>query len=374
MFKHKEKGQSVIELTFFLIILLILIAGIVEVGAILQTKLTVVNSAREGARFGTLSASDDDVTLVTQAAAANIINYDNDSSDIWVIRAKTHEDTGAIGTGCPNAAERATAETYWCVEHTVGTGPETPEFVTKDDIEDTLEGVNGTEVVGVAVSYDHQSIIGLPYAVGGGGMPVTSFTVMRVESTGDAALGCQVWPIGIDWDSVKDLNKGDELVDALEGGDSGNFGWLSWNGDVNATTLGDSMANPMQGSCVAVEGGDPICYTNGEDAEDHDLSVGDWVQNAVGWKTSNAINDAIDAHRERYIRIVVWEQAQARGGSGTEEDPYTFTGSCTGNNCYYRVKGYAIIQITDVVGNSNVLNSSDKTLEARFIRFDTSCN
>ncbi|MBN1815014.1 MAG: pilus assembly protein [Anaerolineae bacterium] len=376
MFRKREKGQSLIEVTFFLIILLILVAGIVEVGAILQTKLAVVNSAREGARFGTQSPSDEDITLVTQSAAANIINYQDDNAEIWVIHAKTGND-GTIGEGCPSVVERSSAETYWCVEHTLGDGDTTPPFVTKQDLQNTLQSIAGTEVVGVAVSYDHQSVIGLPYAVGGGGMPVTSFTVMRMETTG-STTGCQVWPIGVNYDTIKDLEKDDPLEDSIMGGDQGNFGWLSWNGVVNEGTVEKSMENPMVGSCVAVPEGEDICYTNGADSDDHDLSEGDWVQNATGWM--GALQKIVDGQPHqpnmhgRYIRIVVWEAAQERSGSGTEEDPYVFSGDGSGQNCFYKVKGFAIIQITDLDGDGSALNTNDKTLESRFIKFDTTCD
>ncbi|MBN1814675.1 MAG: hypothetical protein JXA14_22740, partial [Anaerolineae bacterium] len=60
--------------------------------------------------------------------------------------------------------------------------------------------------------------------------------------------------------------------------------------------------------------------------------------------------------------------------SGTEEDPYVFSGDCSGQNCFYKVKGFAMIQIADLDGDGSALNSSGHTLECRFIKFDTTCN
>jgi hypothetical protein len=189
LFSHKEGGQSIIEVIFFLIILLILIAGIVELGAILQTKLTVTNAARQGARIGAQGSSDEDITLMTQATIAQVIDCQKSNTEIWVIHAKT-DGSGDIGDGCPVTAEHANVETYWCVEHTLGDDPlapddDKPPFVTRQDIQDTQRGASNTEVVAVAVSYDHRSIIGLPYSVGGGGLPITTYNVARVESTVD---------------------------------------------------------------------------------------------------------------------------------------------------------------------------------------------
>lgn len=54
--KSWKKGQSLIELTLVLTILLTLLTGMVEFGNLLNQYITVVDAAREGARF----ASNDD--------------------------------------------------------------------------------------------------------------------------------------------------------------------------------------------------------------------------------------------------------------------------------------------------------------------------
>jgi hypothetical protein len=54
--KNWKKGQSLIELTLVLTILLTLLTGMVEFGNLLNQYITVVDAAREGARF----ASNDD--------------------------------------------------------------------------------------------------------------------------------------------------------------------------------------------------------------------------------------------------------------------------------------------------------------------------
>ncbi|MCX6082869.1 MAG: pilus assembly protein [Chloroflexi bacterium] len=54
--KQISKGQSLVELTLVLVILLSLLTGMVEFGNLLNQYITVVDAAREGARF----ASNDD--------------------------------------------------------------------------------------------------------------------------------------------------------------------------------------------------------------------------------------------------------------------------------------------------------------------------
>jgi hypothetical protein len=355
MFRKRERGQSLIEVTFFLIILLILVAGIVEVGAILQTKLTVVNSAREGARFGTVGASDEDITLVTQTSASNVINFSPDDADIWVIRAKT-DDSGEIDDACPaNIADAKPSDSYWCVSHEVGGGPEEPTFFTYDMVANAtdglLYGIDDTEYIAVAVSYDHQSVIGLPYAVGGGGMPVNSYTLMRVESNEDYA-GCMVWPIAIHKDRVNwdahDLQKGTLLDDIIIGGGSGNFGWLSWNGDVDANTLRDNLTTPANSLSQ---------YTNAANSDDHRLSAGDWVYGSTGWVQT--VDDEVEDLAGQYIRILVYDDT-----AGDDDPP---NGTCLGQNCSYHVIGFAIVALT------GDMDASSKSISAHFIGFDESC-
>jgi hypothetical protein len=353
--------------TFFLVILLTLVAGIVEVGAVMNAKLTVVNSAREGTRFATVGASDDDVTLVTQAATSSLIAYEAEQSDIWVIHAKT-DDNGNIGDQCLSALQRQEAgptDSYWCVEHTVGEGEEAPPFVTKADVKAELTGVGDTEVVGVAVAYDHQSLVGLPfidYLVGA--IPINSFTLMRVDKTGEGSISCPVWPIGISQAKVDTLSPGDLVKDNIEGGGAGSFGWLSWNGTTNSETLEDSLKSPLGGSCIPGQHGD-ICYTNAADADDHSLSIDDWTHNATGWMQS--ATDEIDDLDGRFIRIIIWDTVQQTPTDGS---------ACTGNACVYHVSGYAIIQLRDIDGDGKILTAGGtpgKTLEGEFIRVDTAC-
>lgn len=49
--KNKNKGQSFVELTFIFGILMVLLAGMVEFGTMLNEYINVVDGAREGARF-----------------------------------------------------------------------------------------------------------------------------------------------------------------------------------------------------------------------------------------------------------------------------------------------------------------------------------
>lgn len=53
------RGQSFIEFAAVLPIMILLLVGIVDFGRALDARMTVINAAREGARFGVTHAGDD---------------------------------------------------------------------------------------------------------------------------------------------------------------------------------------------------------------------------------------------------------------------------------------------------------------------------
>ncbi|MCB2294204.1 pilus assembly protein [Clostridium algoriphilum] len=55
---RNEKGQSLVEFAILLPLLILLLMGILEFGIMLNSYLTIHNSAREGARLGIVAGSD----------------------------------------------------------------------------------------------------------------------------------------------------------------------------------------------------------------------------------------------------------------------------------------------------------------------------
>ena len=64
-----ERGQSAVELGILLPIFLILIIGVVEVNAALNSYITVINASRDGARLGSKGAA-------TNAAIQTLVQKD----------------------------------------------------------------------------------------------------------------------------------------------------------------------------------------------------------------------------------------------------------------------------------------------------------
>jgi Flp pilus assembly protein TadG len=55
---YNQYGQSMIEFGLILPLLVLVVAGIVDLGRAFYASITITNAAREGARFGTLNPSD----------------------------------------------------------------------------------------------------------------------------------------------------------------------------------------------------------------------------------------------------------------------------------------------------------------------------
>jgi Flp pilus assembly protein TadG len=60
-FFKNERGQALVEMAFVLPILLMLVFGITEFGRIFGAELILSNSAREGARYAAVGASDSEI-------------------------------------------------------------------------------------------------------------------------------------------------------------------------------------------------------------------------------------------------------------------------------------------------------------------------
>jgi hypothetical protein len=67
-----EKGQSLVEFAILLPLLLLLLMGILEFGIMLNSYLTINNSAREGARLGIVSGSNIEIEELIVSISPNL--------------------------------------------------------------------------------------------------------------------------------------------------------------------------------------------------------------------------------------------------------------------------------------------------------------
>jgi hypothetical protein len=134
-----------------------------------------------------------------------------------------------------------------------------------------------------------------------------------------AAVACNLYPIAVRNTTLAGVTPGAAVADILNGGASGNQGWLTWAGSTSSGALATSLTQP----------GDSHTYINPDNPADHVLSIGDWVRGTPGVHNGSAVRRALDGLTGAPIVVPVWDQA---------------TGS--GSGARYRVAGYAAVSIT----------------------------
>ena len=67
--KHRRRGQALVEFALVLPIFLVILSGILDFGFLLFNRMTVINSAREGARAAAMVSDTTTVDSVAKAAA-----------------------------------------------------------------------------------------------------------------------------------------------------------------------------------------------------------------------------------------------------------------------------------------------------------------
>jgi hypothetical protein len=82
--RRGESGQSLVEISMLLPLFLVLIVGVVEVANGLNTYITVVNSARDGARLASKGNATDDAVKNLVVAETDRLQDDVDPNDVDV--------------------------------------------------------------------------------------------------------------------------------------------------------------------------------------------------------------------------------------------------------------------------------------------------
>lgn len=72
---YNEKGQSLVEFTIVLPIILLILMGILEFGIMLNCYLTLNNVSREGARLGIVGGSNAEIESLIKNTSPNL-NHD----------------------------------------------------------------------------------------------------------------------------------------------------------------------------------------------------------------------------------------------------------------------------------------------------------
>lgn len=70
--RHKEKGQSMVELALLMPILCLLLIGIIEFGRIFNAYLIITSASREGARIAAVGSSNTAVVQCVEEVGASL--------------------------------------------------------------------------------------------------------------------------------------------------------------------------------------------------------------------------------------------------------------------------------------------------------------
>ncbi len=381
----KQNGQSLVEVALFLPILVILLAGIVELSQLVITQNRVSNAARTATRFGANGGEDEGIVLVALNTITQTLDVSEDSWDIWTI----HGQVNATGDNIDPAD--------YTFDHVYGiSNTQLFSNVVPANIRDSIwEELQKNEVAGTAstdelkdlrfigtyILHDVPSIIGLDaFPALANFSSVQALTVMRVTGLNlEPTKGCNAFPIGVDEVNFRSVsapggtganvfpaatdftypnpapnynffvNHQDDspLRSAQEGYlfklDTSRMRWLVWN-TINvandSATLNHSLDWPGDSEDYPTYG-----YYEPGDPTDESLNIGDYV--AVSAASTGSVNDVLEEHvdRERTLRVVLYDL----------EDSNTV-----------RISGFAVFRI---VG----FNTSQGWLIAEFVRLDESC-
>lgn len=411
--KH-EFGQSLVELALILPILLIVLAGTVEVSNLLITKNRIETAARAAARHA--SNGGDDPQIVVLNSVTQTLDLSEGLWDIWTIEAHTN----ANGTGFANGD--------WIVDHVYGIG-NTENFTEVTSRLDTncLENCLSTRIIselqrdaqsnqnnglaadidfiGVLVVHDIESILGLNAMPAFQGFTsVEGLGVMRTAALSivDTTEGCTVlFPLGVSrgirsidqafYDNIKTAmtypttppsyysfsyhNPNMSLANATDGDifrysfDNLEIAWLRWNPYLaqNNTNLAKSLAWPgnsfkyenctsdgCSGAAVPPYPYPVWGFAEAGDVDDKALHIPDRVTANLGGSISG-VTTQLRSHidNNRALRIPIFD----------ESFPIKYLADGTP---YYDIRDFGVFRIRGY-------STSQNWLLLEFVRMDNSC-
>jgi len=334
--RGQQRAQGLLELTLALPVLILIFAGMVEVGAALHSYLIVTDATREGARFGSKGTFHDATIVATTLNAAmdlgNNIAITGPDGEITVNpEVATIIVTHLAPEQLPNGTYIYTIEKQY-----VAGGTDRPSQLSDEVLQDMSSFVtaygaeHGVSVVPaqaivVEMYYEHPQMLKV-FSVGRlipDPIRLYARTMMRIGSA-TRVEQCAAFPIAVHISSLEGKAPGETIGDIFNGASPGNFGWLRWPKEQSAGSE-PYLVEALQDPTLSLTD-----YDNAVDPNDHSLNVGDWVWGNTGLTNSANVREALDALVGREILVVVWDEATGQG-----------------INAKYRVAGFAKIRITD---------------------------
>lgn len=373
----KQTGQSLVEVALFLPILVILLAGIVELSQLVITQNRVSTAARTATRFGANGGEDEGIVLVALNTITQTLDANEEDWDIWTI----HGQVNANGDGIDD--EDYTFSHVYGISNT-----QLFSNVVAANVKDAIwtelqkneQGGAATagelqdlRFIGTYILHDVNSILGLDaFPALANFSSVRALTVMRITGLNlEPTKGCSAFPIGVDEINIRSVtapgtgsspyptaaeftypvnppqlsefvnhSESEPIRGSTEGYvfkfESSTFRWLAWtDSDTGASALQNSLDWP----------GDSHIYSEPGDPTDESLNIGDYVALSSG--TTGSVSGILEEHvdRERTLRVILYD-------------------SIAGNTVH--ISGFAVFRI---IG----FNDSQGWIVAEFIRLDESC-
>lgn len=380
--ERDERGQSLVEFVLVLPIILVLIAGVLEVTNILLKYNNVQQAAREGARYAAGGGVDNGVDEVVLDTISNNLNEDNVNS-IWIIRPQVAFSGGALtwhdlGGSSAWLVDEVCVYPKPCTDTSSGLS----ESLVRNNFNDAqgelpsgrqsiVEDLSGEVLAIVVVNYEAQTILNLSffnYFGPGGTLPLRAWTVMRQEIESETLekfnSGCNAYPIAINMShedngiQISGASEGDPFTLGLNSysgvGAGDGFGFLGWN----ATRSGNYwyLYNNTEPGSLVFPNADTV-YDETGDGSDTSLHREDMVLASVGEggvdNIGSNIGGVLDDHinKERALRVIGYYYSA--GSNPT-----------TGSPRQYMVEEFLIIK---------VVGYTSGTLDIEFVRRDNSC-
>jgi hypothetical protein len=384
-------------------VLMIIVAGTLEVTNLLTAYNRLQLTAREGARFGGGGGTNSEIAeIVIEGASSGTLA--TDFEDVYVIRPTIN----SSGTGW--------VEDTWVETHVYGDGPESSAVSPDEVLADLQSGAASPsyladmELVVVAVRYDAETVLGLGIlpleSFEGdheGRLPLQAYGVMPLQAEHlehEPVEACSFFPMGCQiedtlWGFGEDLEGGETLDEILDSiplyteftmpiyGSGEGMGCDFFVCDVGPGN--SDAAAAMNSGC----GGDPEghgsgrdVYTDpdpfdenesrGEPTPDHTAHIGDWAwmvdEQAAGHGVWNALMRHCDTigganscpEDPNAMRIFIYDNFipfEDNQPGGPQSDQIA------------RIARYAIIQITNVEYDGGYPTS----ITMRFLGWDPGC-
>jgi RHS repeat-associated protein len=143
--------------------------------------------------------------------------------------------------------------------------------------------------------------------------PLSAQAILASYTTSTASPqvnSCDLYPIGLQKTVLDGKSPNDPVTFTLDGtGSPGNFGWLDWNGGNSPEwELANNLTPPGTSR-------DPhFGYVNPDDANDHAISVGDWISGASGKKVGSAVENALALLKSQsFVLLPVYDDVTGSG-------------------------------------------------------------